>query len=397
VVALVSDDRGLSAAVNARLGGAWSTQHHGASRRFLTTFTHPRGWKRRHAEPEVQPAPPAAPVPSGNVLRIDTAEACAWASQQRTQREASLVETARAIDQHPAILTQLSTTRASFRGLARILDSRNALLGVCSPDDGVELAAPLAIDTCTGGTRARSSSIGPGAVQIEGLGATVHTALPTAWLTHRSMDDAVQLGPTTNRLADADLLAREALAQPRGWTLHVALTSRVASPGRPAALVAEVLADAAAEVQGWWTTDGSRRPKSQRDVVGERAAVMVVDAVRTIAQQAVLANGERRELIVMAPTVDRVIVERAAAMGVVTQAHAQRLGFALLSLDADLVAGQEVQVVPIQHLRARDLSDRCPGAGLSEDQWNALRRLPIVVSAANDLGVRLSPSASSSE
>jgi hypothetical protein len=392
-VAVFTEDRGLRQAISRRLGPRWSTRGPDLRRPMLTEFNLPRGWTRRFAEPEVPQATPVTPDRGSNVVWLDTPAACAWAVTQPVQRRATLAETAREAECHAACLTQLSLTLASFRGAARLTNGTSNI-EACSPADGVELAVPVAQETRCGHGVAQSSPLGAGAVRIRGAYATVRTSLPPAWVVGRTVASHAILGPTVNRIVDAELLANAPACTPAGFTVRVRIASRRAQPPRPAALVAEVVPDLAFQVQGWWTTNGARRPRSHCEVAG--AEHLTSAPLETVAQQAVLADGARRELIVMASPVHHVTLTASCSRGMLGAADASGLPFAVLALDNDLGAG-ETAVQPIQALSADDLAMRCPTAGLTVEAWAALRRLPVLIAASADRPVRQPPVVSSGE
>jgi len=380
LVALLSRDRALRGAIEARLPagrGVYPVRDEGG---FVAAFSVlQRLWKeraRRHAETPCEPVPPAPPEPGVNVERASTPGACAWAAARPVQRGATLVETARLVEENPARLTQLSLTRASFRGPARLLGSREGTVGECAPVDGLEFAREVIESHRLPAGAFRVSSLGAGALEVDPPGATVRSLLPLAWVTRQRASVEVIVGPTVSRLDDDGLLATAAPLTPTGATCRVELSVRYPSPGRAAALVAEVIPDPSGEVQGWWFGE-DRRARSRCEAVG--AHLMLPGAAQTLALHAVLPTGVRRELVLMAPRVRSVTAAKDAPRGAIVPCLSGGLPYAVLALDDDLGAGAYASVVPIQDLEADELERRGQGIGVEPATWAMLRRLPLLV------------------
>lgn len=249
-IALVSMDEGLSGAVGDYL-------------RLRPRVRGPyRVWPVHH---ERRPTPACPPVAVSAMAprakwsaRVQSPATVAWASQQRVEMPAArtLVGLATRVAEQPGILSQVSLTRASVRGVARDVwryaDGGDVPpLGWFSESDGVELA--LGHRSPSGHVvRSEDSSVGEGAVWValqDGATGSASTRLPSALVRSLSEHAAVARG----RLRD-----RECLARP--WS---GASCRVRFRNRGRTFVCEVAREPAAVPSAWWWT-GSKARSEQR-------------------------------------------------------------------------------------------------------------------------------------
>lgn len=371
-IALLSDDRGLASRIGARVVPA---DGRAEDRRSWRTWGTTPAWLREHH-------PKAAAV--AEVVRVDDdvrsvrvrAKHVAWAREQPLDVPVHLELSGlcAALSVNAGLLTQIGPTEPSLAGvhrLAALPSTQPVLVGPCTGDDGLELRC----DAPAPGRHRASfsrSTLGAGAIRLEGPPSTAHTRLPTVVLAQL---DQLEIGARGD-VDDADALAR--LSRQATRLARQVAKVRLELRGKNTLRVS-VARDHGKTPSLWWaepprSAADHARATSDRDVVIGSRALLPADLDDIDACAAVLASGPALVLQAPRPTAE-VHVDKAILASTIGLGTSGRVRYAVLAPKKGLQPGrhrcQTIQSVPDGHEhRFPDIDPNC---------FAALRALPLVV------------------
>jgi len=332
-----------------------------------------QAWANHGGRPALRRPPATArsskgPVPNLTCFTLEVASdgLAGWASERRVDLPpaCSLVDLARRAEREPWILSQLSATQRSVRGVSRLhaVQTEDApMLGPVSAKDGLEVRGQAARPVS--GSDAALASVGIGAVRFRQPGATIRAYLPVPVL--RGLQGACPI-------AMGGVPTARVLQQLQGNAVIEPLV-QVELSGRGTDLVAKVVHNCLQQPRAWWI---GRETKCSSEARIEAAGYLAAGAVKVSARP-VRSVTRDYQLVLGGPTLGEVqlkiateIVKGTLGTGTLHGSPDDELSCAILAPNAPLSAGSVVTARPIQALPAVGVLRYLP-PGL----WN----LPLMV------------------